>query len=208
MANKTSITLSVTIKRLVAGASIIGYGSANAFEAGVKLAAGIGKSTPGLKAAGKEYQVGYVAAYLEARETAKARRNIDRDARIEEARTICERPGATSTAADRRTTLQEKACAAARVSWTGCKERAGVKAEATNRKPRATKGNVKTLPVKVSADPKNLPVAKAANDVHGFLAQQGAMMLAYVNKNAKLASNADKSAVADFLAALKKGGAE
>lgn len=203
MTNKTK--LSAAIQRLVNGASVIGYGAANAFEAGVKLAAGIGRNVEGLKQAGKEYQTGYVAAYLEGRETAKKRRNIDRDARIEEARAIVNKPNAKSSAADRRTELQEKACSAARVSWTLCKERAGVKEDAKGRGTKARKvaGKVKTLPVKVSSNPKDLPVAKAANDVHGFLAQQGAMMLAYINKNAKLASNADKSAVEGFLAALK-----
>lgn len=107
--------------------------------------------------------------------------------------------------AGRRTKQEEEAYASARVLISGIMKDAGVTVpgkSGTNskgRKPNAGKAKAETKPE--SNKPRKF-ADKAA--LVQYLSLQGAAMLATINKNAALAPNEAKSAVQDFVAAIKK----
>jgi hypothetical protein len=108
--------------------------------------------------------------------------------------------------AGRRTKAEEEAYASARVLISGIMKDAGVTvpgksgSNSKGRKPNAGKTKAETKPTN---DNKPRKFADKAALVQ-YLTLQGAAMLATINKNAALAPNEAKSAVQDFVAAIKK----
>lgn len=207
-ANNPAKLISAARRRLIEGAAVVGYASANAFEGGVTLAKAIGPHKQALADAGVQYQAGYVARSLFA-DKAYQRKwgNYDDAARIEAGLIIMGRATPESTKADRRSELEHKACRAAAVSWSGCKSRAGV-VEKTTRKPRVPSSGLSknaqlVVPVDlVKASPK-LASKSAAND---YFATACAALLATVDKNAKHVMPQISSALTDLRLALVAAG--
>ena len=196
-----SAKLSAKQRDLIAGAAMVGYQTANAFEAGVALARSIGAHKQALADAGVRYQAGYVARSLFSLPAyAKRWGNMTDAQRIEAAAEIMARPTPDSTKPNRRSEVEHKACRAASVSWHGCKSKAGV-ITVKPRKPRPASNKPDAKPVPVDLV-KASPTLKTKGAVNDHFATAVAALLATVNKNAKLIDPRLSTAVADFKAAV------
>lgn len=126
-----------------------------------------------------------------------------------------ELPGLPKGAKGRRTAEQEKLYTKARVALTRTLADMDIKTlskqggdrKKSGAQPSGTKPNdippaeAKTPSVKELREA--APKYKDALEVHAHLDRQAATLMAFINKNAAIASPQDKSAVQDFIAALK-----
>jgi len=201
-AKKAAKALSPKLAALVASAASIGYGVAEGFSAGVTLARNIGQGHKmALIDAGLGYKSGYIVRYFEDAGPAYAKRtgNMSQAQRFEDALAIYAKAGPETAKPNRRTALEHKACRAADVSWTGCKNRAfGTTPKA--RKPRPATAKVNPVPVDLVKASPNLPTKVAVND---YFATAMAALLATVDKNAKRVMPQISSAISDCNAAIK-----
>lgn len=200
----TKITINLAVSAFVAGAAT------STLYRDVLAACGAAPSKETYNAARLQLQAGALASYL-----ARKGEAGNRSALIKRA-TLCitKLAGHTGTGdlkkgqTGRRSELEEKAYASARVLCTLAFREAGVTVpgggEVKKRQPKASKANV----AKASKSTK-APAAPKCKDGPAFaqyVGLQAAALLSAANKNAKVASPTILSAIQDFAAAVKKAG--
>lgn len=197
----------------LAVAAFTAASASTAFFASVRDALGAAPTKEAYNAARLAIQSGAIAAYL-----ARKGEPGNRAALIKRGlECITKKAGADGVGdlkkgqTGRRTQLEEKAYASARVLATIAFKEAGVAVpgggDAKKRTPKPSKANVAK---KAGSSNTKAPAAPKCKDAGGFaqyVGLQAAALLSAANKNAKVASPAILSAIQDFAAAVKKAAA-
>lgn len=196
----------------LAVAAFTAASASTAFFTSVRDALGAAPTKEAYTAARLAIQSGAIAAYLSRKgepgnRAALIKRGLE---------CITKKAGADGTGdlkkgqTGRRTQLEEKAYASARVLATIAFKEAGVAVpgggDAKKRTPKPSKANV----AKKAGKSAKAPAAPKCKDAGGFaqyVGLQAAALLSAANKNAKVASPAILSAIQDFAAAVKKAAA-